>query len=49
LRDESLIESARQIASELLAEDPELTRYPLLKDELKKLQADAAAEFIDKG
>jgi ATP-dependent DNA helicase RecG len=49
LRDESLIESARQIASDLLAEDPELTRYPLLKEELKKLQADAAAEFIDKG
>ena len=49
LRDESLIESARQIASDLLAEDPELNRYPLLKEELKKLQADAAAEFIDKG
>jgi ATP-dependent DNA helicase RecG len=49
LRDESLIESAREIASDLLAEDPKLTRYPLLKEELKKLQADAAAEFIDKG
>jgi ATP-dependent DNA helicase RecG len=49
LRDESLIESAREIASDLLAEDPELTRYPLLKEELNKLQADAAAEFIDKG
>jgi ATP-dependent DNA helicase RecG len=49
LRDESLIESAREIAADLLAEDPELTRYPLLKEELAKLQADAAAEFIDKG
>jgi ATP-dependent DNA helicase RecG len=49
LRDESLIESARQIAADLLAEDPDLTSYPLLKEELKKLQADAAAEFIDKG
>ena len=49
LRDESLIESARQIASDLLAEDPELNRYPLLKEELRKLQTDAAAEFIDKG
>ena len=49
LRDENLIESARQIGSELLAEDPDLSRYPLLKEELKKLQADAAAEFIDKG
>ena len=49
LRDESLIESSREVAADLLAEDPELTRYPLLKEELKKLQADAAAEFIDKG
>jgi ATP-dependent DNA helicase RecG len=49
LRDEDLIDSARQSASELLSQDPELSRYPLLKNELTKLQADAAAEFIDKG
>jgi ATP-dependent DNA helicase RecG len=49
LRDESLIESARESAAELLAQDPALTSYPLLKAELSKLQADAAAEFIDKG
>ena len=49
LRDEALIESARESAAELLAQDPSLTSYPLLKAELKKLQADAAAEFIDKG
>ncbi len=49
LRDEALIESARESAAELLAQDPSLTSYPLLKEELKKLQADAAAEFIDKG
>ena len=49
LRDEVLIESARESAAELLAQDPSLTSYPLLKEELKKLQADAAAEFIDKG
>jgi ATP-dependent DNA helicase RecG len=49
LRDEALIESARESAAELLAQDPELTSYPLLKEELRKLQADAAAEFIDKG
>ena len=49
LRDEALIESARESAAELLAQDPSLTSYPLLKVELKKLQADAAAEFIDKG
>jgi ATP-dependent DNA helicase RecG len=49
LRDESLIESAREVAAELLAEGAELNGYPLLKQELAKLQADAAAEFIDKG
>jgi ATP-dependent DNA helicase RecG len=49
LRDEALIESARESAAELLAQDPSLTSYPLLKEELRKLQADAAAEFIDKG
>jgi ATP-dependent DNA helicase RecG len=49
LRDEDLIDSARQSAAELLAQDPDLSRYPLLKNELMKLQADAAAEFIDKG
>jgi ATP-dependent DNA helicase RecG len=49
LRDEDLIDSARHSAAELLAQDPELGRYPLLKSELVKLQADAAAEFIDKG
>jgi ATP-dependent DNA helicase RecG len=49
LRDEVLIESARESAAELLAQDPTLSSYPLLKEELKKLQADAAAEFIDKG
>jgi ATP-dependent DNA helicase RecG len=49
LRDEALIESARESAAELLSEDPQLSSYPLLKEELRKLQADAAAEFIDKG
>ena len=49
LRDEALIESARESAAELLAQDPSLSSYPLLKEELKKLQADAVAEFIDKG
>jgi ATP-dependent DNA helicase RecG len=49
LRDEALIESARESAAELLAQDPSLASYPFLKEELKKLQADAATEFIDKG
>ena len=49
LRDETLIESAREVGAELLAQDPGLDGYPLLKQELVKLQADAAAESIDKG
>jgi ATP-dependent DNA helicase RecG len=49
LRDEALIESARESAAQLLAQDPSLASYPFLKEELKKLQADAATEFIDKG
>jgi len=49
LRDESLIEAAREVGAELLAQDSGLNGYPLLKQELAKLQADAAAEFIDKG
>ena len=46
LRDESLIESAREDASTLL--DTGLQEYPLLAAELAQVQADATAEFIDK-
>jgi ATP-dependent DNA helicase RecG len=46
LRDESLIESAREDASTLL--DTGLQDYPLLAAELAQVQADATAEFIDK-
>jgi ATP-dependent DNA helicase RecG len=46
LRDESLIESAREDASTLL--DTGLQDYPLLVAELAQVQADATAEFIDK-
>jgi ATP-dependent DNA helicase RecG len=46
LRDESLIESAREDASTLL--DTGLQGYPLLAAELAQVQADATAEFIDK-
>jgi len=49
LRDEDLIEDARQEAVALVEKDSELSSYPALKDQLQELQADAAAEFIDKG
>jgi ATP-dependent DNA helicase RecG len=49
LRDEKLIEIARNDAVALIEEDHELSSYPLLKSELAQLQSDEAAEFIDKG
>ena len=49
LRDETLIEQARADAQELITADPELAKHPLLKNELAKIQADSAAEYIDKG
>ena len=49
LRDENLIEDARTVAGELLASDPVLDRYPLLKTELEALKKDTTASFIDKG
>ena len=46
LRDESMIEQAREDASRIL--DGDIKEYPLLEAELAQIQADAAAEFIDK-
>ena len=46
LRDESMIEQAREDASRIL--DGDIKEYPLLGAELAQIQADAAAEFIDK-
>jgi ATP-dependent DNA helicase RecG len=49
LRDEDLIESARNDASELVDADSDLSAYPLLQAELKVLQADEAVDYLDKG
>ena len=49
LRDEELIQIAREAAAELLESDSSLERYPLLKEELETLKKDTAASFIDKG
>lgn len=46
LRDESMIEQAREDATTILEHG--ISFYPLLAAELEQLQADAAAEFIDK-
>ena len=48
LRDEKIIERSREIASEIIAEDPELESYPELRDELAKLERDERADFIEK-
>ena len=46
LRDESMIEEAREDATTILESD--ISQYPLLAAELAQIQADAAAEYIDK-
>ena len=49
LRDEGLIDIARNDAQELIEADPSLSEHPLLAQELQTLRADEAAEYIDKG
>ena len=49
LRDEDLIDQARSDAQALIDSDPNLSAYPELARELKILQADEVADYIDKG
>jgi ATP-dependent DNA helicase RecG len=49
LRDEGLIEQARNDAEELIATDLDLSDYPLLKNELVNLQRDQSVDYLDKG
>ncbi|CAB4790446.1 unannotated protein [freshwater metagenome] len=49
LRDEGLIDIARTDAQEIVAQDSLLAKWPQLAQELKLLQADEVAEYIDKG
>jgi ATP-dependent DNA helicase RecG len=49
LRDEGLIEQARQDAQDLISTDKDLINYPALKLELTKLQRDQAVDYLDKG
>lgn len=46
LRDESMIEEARVDATTIIESD--ISKFPLLAAELAQIQADAAAEYIDK-
>jgi ATP-dependent DNA helicase RecG len=49
LRDEALIEQAREDAETLIATDNDLSDYPALKAELAQLQRDQAVDYLDKG
>ena len=49
LRDEGLIEQARQDAQDLISTDKDLIDNPALKLELTKLQRDQAVDYLDKG
>ena len=49
LRDEALIEQAREDAVFLIATDNDLSDYPALKAELAQLQRDQAVDYLDKG
>ena len=49
LRDEGLIEEARNVAAELLESDSSLKGYPLLEQELEMLKKEQTSSYIDKG
>jgi len=49
LRDEALIEQAREDAETLIATDNDLSDYPALRAELAQLQRDQAVDYLDKG
>ena len=49
LRDEGLIEQAREDAETLIATDNDLSDYPALRAELAQLQRDQAVGYLDKG
>jgi len=49
LRDEELIESARQDAADLIATSLDLSGYPALRQELNAMQNDMAVDYLDKG
>ena len=49
LRDEALIEQARDDAESLIATDNHLSDYPALKAQLAQIQRDQAVDYLDKG
>lgn len=49
IRDESLVEEARQAAQAVVAEDPMLARHAALRERVRMLSADERADFLEKG
>ncbi|MEV5412668.1 ATP-dependent DNA helicase RecG [Thermopolyspora sp. NPDC052614] len=48
LRDQDVIETARQEAADLLDDDPDLERHPALRAEIDALVEDERAEYLEK-
>ena len=49
LRDEAMIEKARDIAVALVESDPTLAKMPELAREVDELRREEAASYLDKG
>jgi len=49
IRDEALVDEARQAAQSLVAEDPGLDRHAALRERVRMLSDDARADFLEKG
>jgi ATP-dependent DNA helicase RecG len=49
LRDEELIERARELAIEIIKQDPSLATHPQLAKEVTDLRAEEQSTFMDKG
>nr|BFE82949.1 hypothetical protein GCM10020093_055500 [Planobispora longispora] len=48
LRDEDVIQTARQEAETMLTADPDLVGHPVLRTEIERLLADDRAEYLEK-
>ena len=49
IRDEALVDEARQAAQAVVAEDPTLTRHAALRERVRMLAADDRSDFLEKG
>lgn len=49
IRDEALVDEARQAAQAVVADDPQLARHPALRERVRMLDSDDRADFLEKG